>query len=67
MSVALPQTELTEQGDQMLVAGVAPVTPRDRLRLRALAPMAPRALQKPCDSGLFDLAARNQLDLFSRR
>ena len=64
MSAARPQTEPTEQGDQMLVAGVAPITTRDRLRLRALAPLVPRVPPKPPDSGLFDLAARNQLDLF---
>ena len=64
MSAARPQTEPTEQGDQMLVAGVAPITTRDRLRLRALAPLVSRIPQKPPDSGLFDLSARNQLDLF---
>jgi len=57
-------TEPTEQGDQMLVEGVVPITLRDRLTLRALAPLSARVPQKPCDSGLFDLAARNQLDLF---
>jgi hypothetical protein len=55
---AAPLTEPTEQGEQLLVAGVAPVTLRDRLTLMALRPMAPRrnpnASQKPCDHGLFD-------------
>ena len=50
MSADRPQTEPTEQGDQMLVAGVTPITTR--------------VPQKLPDSGLFDLAARNQLDLF---
>ena len=58
------QTEPTEQGEQMLVAGVAPVTTRDRLTLMALRPMAPRrnpnASQKPCDHGLFDEGRRDQ-------
>lgn len=60
-------TEPTEQGEQMLVAGVAPVTIRDRLTLMALRPMAPRrnpnASQKPCDHGLFDEVRRDQVDL----
>jgi hypothetical protein len=64
MSTPRPQSEPTEQGEQMLVGGIAPITARDRLKLRALAPLGPRMPQKPCDSGLFDLAARNQLDLF---
>lgn len=61
------QTEPTEQGEQMLVAGVVPVTMRDRLTLMALRPMAPRrnpnASQKPCDHGLFDEVRRDQIDL----
>ena len=64
---AAPLTEPTEQGEQMLVAGVAPVTIRDRLTLMALRPMAPRrnpnASQKPCDHGLFDEVQRDQIDL----
>ena len=64
MTPARPQTEPTDQGEQMLVAGVAPITMRDRLALRMDAPLEPRAPQKPCDLGLFDLAARNQLSLF---
>ena len=64
---AAPLTEPTEQGEQMLVAGVAPVTLRDRLSLMALQPMAPRrnpnASQKPCDHGLFDEVQRDQIDL----
>ena len=64
---AVPFTEPTEQGEQMLVAGVVPVTLRDRLTLMALRPMAPRrnpnASQKPCDHGLFDEVRRDQIDL----
>lgn len=57
--------EPTEAGAQTLVPGVAPITARDRLRFRADAPLGPTKPQRPCDEGLFDLAARNQLDLFS--
>jgi hypothetical protein len=62
-----PDTEPTEAGAQRLVPGVRPVTLRDRLDLLARQPMAPRrnpkAEQKPCDHGLFDEAARHQIDL----
>ena len=58
------QTEQTPQGEQLLVPGVRPITTRDRLDLLTAAPMRPRAAQKPLDIGLFDEAARNQLDLF---
>ena len=61
------QTELTAEGEQTLVPGVRPVTLKDRLAVLAAAPIAPKrnvhAPQKPCDIGLFDEAARNQLDL----
>lgn len=56
--------EPTEAGAQTLVPGVAPITGADRLRRRADAPLAPSKPQQPCDLGLFDLAARAQLDLF---
>lgn len=56
--------EETAIGPQSLVPGVIPITPRDRLAARAAAPLEPRAPQRPCDLGLFDIAARNQLDLF---
>lgn len=61
------QTEPTPEGDQIVAPGVRPITLRDRLMVRAAAPMTPKrnphAQQKPCDVGLFDLAARNQLDM----
>ncbi|RUY08425.1 hypothetical protein EOA25_14130, partial [Mesorhizobium sp. M2A.F.Ca.ET.040.01.1.1] len=60
------QTEPTPEGEQMLVPGVRPITTRDRLALLMGAPMRPRAAQKPLDIGLFDEAARNQLDLFDK-
>jgi len=57
-------SEPTPIGEQTLVPGVAPVSTRARLEARMAAPMLPRRPQKPPDLGLFDLAARNQLDLF---
>ena len=58
------ETETTEQGEQLLVPGICPVTQRERLALLMAAPLAPRREQKPLDIGLFDENARNQLDLF---
>ena len=57
-------SEPTEQGEQVLVPGVAPVTLRQRLALLFAAPLAPRKPQRPMNIGLFDEDARNQLDLF---
>jgi len=57
-------TEPTAVGEQALVPGVAPISLRDRLAIRAAAPLEPKKPQRPPDIGLFDLAARNQLDLF---
>ena len=56
--------EVTAIGPQSLVPGVAPITTRDRLEWRAAAPLAPKKPQRGCDHGLFDLAARDQFDLF---
>jgi len=58
--------EDTEAGLQSLIAGVAPIGQADRLRLRAAAPLEATKPQRPCDLGLFDLNARNQLDLFAK-
>ncbi|MFC2952547.1 hypothetical protein ACFOOP_11460 [Marinicaulis aureus] len=58
-----PETEETSAGSQTLMRGVAPITLRDRLAVLAAAPMAPRAAQKRCDVGLFDLESRRQIDL----
>lgn len=66
---SVPQSEDTPEGRQALVPGVAPVTLRERLDVMARKPMTPKRgpiLQKPCDIGLFDEAARNQLDLIDR-
>ena len=59
--------EATPIGAQTLVPGVAPITPRDRLEWRAAQPLEPKKPQRPCDLGLFDINARNQLDLFAAR
>jgi hypothetical protein len=56
--------EVTPIGVQTLVSGVAPITPAQRLALLANAPMLPKRAQRPADHGLFDLNARNQLNLF---
>jgi hypothetical protein len=56
--------EMTPIGVQTLVSGVAPITPAQRLAFLANAPMLPKRAQRPADHGLFDLNARNQLDLF---
>jgi hypothetical protein len=57
-------TERTAAGEQTLVVGVAPIRPVDRLETMQNAPMTGRAL--PADGGLFDLAAREQLDWVSQ-
>jgi hypothetical protein len=63
--VAVPfQIEVTPIGNQILVPGVAPITPRDRLAMRADAPLLPKKPQRPIDHGLFDTNARNQIELF---
>jgi hypothetical protein len=58
------EVELTHIGIQTLVAGVAPITPAQRLALRADAPLSPKKPQRPLDLGLFDTAARNQIEMF---
>lgn len=58
--------EPTSIGLQALVPGVAPINQIDRLLARAAAPLEPKKPQRPCDLGLFDLNARNQLDLFAQ-
>jgi hypothetical protein len=57
-------TEATEQGEQVLVPGVAPITLRERLERLFGAPLRPSKPQKPLNIGLFDEDARNQFDLF---
>jgi hypothetical protein len=65
MSAPLPTlSEPTEQGEQTLVPGVAPITLRHRLAHLFAASLAPRTPQPPMNIGLFDEDARNQLALF---
>ncbi len=59
------ETEATPVGPQTLVPGVRPVSMKARLEALAAHPMVSDRLQKPCDIGLFDEVARNQMDLFS--
>ena len=56
--------EATEAGLQTLVPGVVPVTLGDRLAVLAAAPLVPRKRQRPANHGLFDMNARNQLEMF---
>lgn len=58
------EAELTPIGVQTLVTGVAPITPAQRLAVLANAPMQPRKAQRPADHGLFDVNARNQIEMF---
>jgi len=58
------EVEATPIGNQTLVPGVAPITPAQRLSLRANAPMEPHKAQRPADHGLFDTNARNQIEMF---
>ena len=58
------EVEPTSIGPQTLIPGVTPIRLADRLAASAAAPLEPRKPQRPCDLGLFDLAARDQLDLF---
>ncbi len=59
------ETEATDQGEQKLIHGVHPVSMKARLSVLAAHPLAPTKLQRPCNIGLFDEVARNQLDMFS--
>ena len=68
MNAAAPipfETEATSLGPQSLVPGVRPVSMKARLEALAAHPLVCLRLQKPCDLGLFDEVARNQMDLFS--
>lgn len=68
MSAAAPipfETKATPLGPQTLVPGVRPVSMKARLEALAAHPLCSDRLQKPCDIGLFDDVARNQMDMFS--
>ena len=58
------EAEITSIGVQTLVAGVAPITPAQRLAFRADAPLSPKKPQRAADHGLFDTNARNQIEMF---
>ena len=65
LAAAMPfETEATAIGNQTLVPGVTPITPRDRLAIRANAPLEPRKPQRPADHGLFDMISRTQIEMF---
>ncbi len=64
LASAVAVSEPTAPGDQLLVSGIRPISHGDRLALRAAAPLRAIKPQRPLDIGLFDLGARNQLDLF---
>jgi hypothetical protein len=55
---------ITPIGVQTLVSGVAPITPAQQLAFRADAPMQPKKPQRPADHGLFDMNARDQIEMF---
>ena len=57
-------SETTDQGEQTLVPGVAPITLAGRLAWRAAQPLGGGRALRPCDHGLFDTSARAQLELF---
>ena len=59
------ETEATSLGPQILVPGVRPVSMKARLEALAAHPLVSDRLQKACNLGLFDEAARDQMDLFS--
>ena len=63
---AAANIEPTPIGDPYLIGDVKPVSQREKLELLASLPMQPKRArqQKPCDLGLFDEVARNQMDLF---
>ena len=68
MSSNLPipfETEPTSMGEQTLVPGVRRVSIYERLMVLTALPLGSHRLQKPCDLGLFDDVARNQMELFS--
>jgi hypothetical protein len=68
MSAAAPipfETEATSLGPQTLVPGVRRVSIYERLMVLAAQPLGSNRVQKPCDLGLFDEVARNQMELFS--
>ena len=58
------EAEVTPIGVQTLVIGVAPISPAQRLAMLADAPLQPRRPQRAAAHGLFDVHARNQIEMF---
>lgn len=56
-------SERTAAGDQLVTPGTRPITDTDRLQALMSAPK--RGGNAPADAGLFDLGARDQLDMFA--
>lgn len=58
--------EDTPVGPQYLIEGIKLVSLREKLEYLASMPVRSKRTraQKPCDIGLFDETARNQLELF---
>ena len=63
-ALAALASEQTPIGEQVLVPGVQPITPTERLAMLANAPMQPRRPQRPADHGRFDTNARSQIEMF---
>ena len=55
--------ESTAAGEQFVAPGIEPVTQRQRLEARQETPK--RGGARPMDDGLFDMGARQQMDMFS--
>lgn len=55
--------ETTAAGEQFLTPGIEPISQRQRLEARQETPM--RGGARPMDDGLFDMGARQQMDMFS--
>jgi hypothetical protein len=56
-------TVATPDPDQIMMAGVAPVSIGERLGWLAAQPMQPRREQRPLDVGFWD-PMRNQIEMF---
>jgi hypothetical protein len=64
MSKARPIVRIAAPNpDQMMIAGVAPVSMAERLGWLAMRPIQPRREQRPLDIGFWD-PIRNQLEMF---
>ena len=59
-----PAVEHTPIGPQFLIGTIQPVTTQETLEWLAKLPIQPKRTlaQKPCNHGLFDEVARNQME-----